>query len=95
MLAYPNLSFPFILITDASKIAVAAILSQVQDGVERPIAYASRQKNTAEQRYAAFEAETLPLVWTTKHFLRYLYGNKFLVRTDRSALTYLQNFSDQ
>ena len=43
VLAYPNFELPFILTTDASKVAAAAILSQVQDGVERPIAYASRQ----------------------------------------------------
>jgi hypothetical protein len=94
VLAYPNFGLPFILTTDASKIAVAAILSQAQDGVERPIAYASRQMNTAKQRYTASEAEMLGLVWATKHFRCSLYGNKFLVRTDHSALTYLQNFAD-
>ena len=87
VLTYPNFGLPFILTTDASKIAVAAILSQVQDGVERHIVYASRQKNNAEQRYAASEAEMLALVWATKHFRCYLYGNKFLVRTDHSAVT--------
>jgi hypothetical protein len=45
VLAYPNFSLPFILTTDASETAEGAILSQVQDGVERPISYASRQKN--------------------------------------------------
>ena len=95
VLAHPNLGLPFTLTTDASKIAVAAILSQVQDGVERPIAYASRQMNTAEERYAVFEGEIPELVWATKQFRCYLYGNKFVVRTDHSALTYLQNFADQ
>ena len=47
VLAYPNFDLPFILTTDASKLAVGAVLSQVQDRVERPIAYASRQMNTA------------------------------------------------
>jgi len=49
VLAYPNFDLPFILTADASKLAIAAILSQVQDGKERPIAYASRQLNTEEQ----------------------------------------------
>jgi len=49
VIAYPNFELPFILTTDAFKLAVAAVLSQVQDGVERPIAYASRQMNRAEQ----------------------------------------------
>jgi len=52
VLAYPNFELPFILTTDASKVAIATILSQVQDGKERPIAYASRQLNTAEQNYS-------------------------------------------
>ena len=51
--------------------------------------------NTVEQRYAASEIEMLALFWATKHFRCYLYGNKFLVRTDLSALTYMQNFADQ
>ena len=51
VLAYPNFDLPFILTTDASKLAVGAVLSQVQDGAERPIAYASRQMNTAERNY--------------------------------------------
>jgi hypothetical protein len=38
VLAFPNFKLPFIVTTDASKLAVAAVLSQVQDDVERPIA---------------------------------------------------------
>ena len=45
--------------------AVAAILSQVQDGLEKHIAYASRQLNKAERSYAASEIEMLALVWAT------------------------------
>jgi hypothetical protein len=38
VLAYPDFNSRFILTTDASNVAIAAVLSQVQDGVERPIA---------------------------------------------------------
>ena len=38
VLAYPDFTLPFILTTDASKIGLGAVLSQVQNGVERPIA---------------------------------------------------------
>ena len=48
VLAYPDFNSQFILTTDASRVAVAGILSQVQNGVERPISYASRQLNKAE-----------------------------------------------
>jgi len=74
---------------------VAAVLSQVQEGLERTIAYASRQMNKPERSYSASEAEMLALVWAAKHFRCYLYGRKFVVRTDHAALTYLTNFGNQ
>ena len=94
VLAYPNFDLPFILTTDASQVAVANILFQVQNGVERPIVYASRQMNRAKHSYSASEIEMLALVWATKYFHCYLYGKQLLVRTDHAALSYLRNFSD-
>jgi len=38
--------------------------------------------------------EMLDLVWATTYFRCYLYGKRFLVRTDHAALTYLQKFVD-
>jgi hypothetical protein len=48
VLTFPDFSKEFILSTDASNLAVGTILSQVQDGVERPISYVSRQMNKAD-----------------------------------------------
>jgi len=36
----------------------------------------------------------LALVWATRYFRCYLYGERFLVRKDHAALTYLQKFAD-
>jgi hypothetical protein len=55
VLSYPNFKLTFILTCVASKLAVGAVLSQVPDGAERSIAYASRQLNTAEQSYSSTE----------------------------------------
>ena len=41
ILAHPDFSKPFVLDTDASNFAMGAVLSQVHDGKERVIAYAS------------------------------------------------------
>ena len=37
----------------------------------------------------------LALLWATKYFRCYLYGCKFLLKTEHSALTYLRKFADQ
>jgi hypothetical protein len=49
--------------------------------------------NRAEQNYCASEAEMLAVIWATKQFRCYLYGKRFTVRTDHSALTYLHKFT--
>ena len=94
MLAFPDFKVQFILTTDASTVGLGAVLSQVQEGIERPISFASRQLNKAESAYSASELETLAVVWATKYFRCYLYGKKFLVRTDHAALKFLRNFAD-
>jgi len=66
----------------------------VQEGIERPISFASRQLNKAERAYSASELQTLAVVWATKYFRCYLYGKKFLVKSDLAALKFLRNFSD-
>jgi hypothetical protein len=45
VLGYPDFSKQIILNTDASRVGVTAILSQVQDGIERPACFASRHVN--------------------------------------------------
>ena len=93
VLAYPDFKSDFILTTDASKVGVAAILSQAQNGVERPLSYASMQLNRAEQNYSASEMEMLAVVWALREYRCYLYGRHFIVRTDHAALTFLHKFA--
>jgi len=47
--------------TDASDYAIGAILSQGKIGYDRPIAYASRIMNRAEQNYNTTEKELLAI----------------------------------
>lgn len=94
ILRHPDFSRPFMLATDASQYAVGAVLSQVFEGHEHPVAYASRQLNNAEQKYAATERECLAVVWAVAHFRCYLYGRKFNLVTDCQALKWLMNVRD-
>jgi hypothetical protein len=56
------------------------------------VAFASRERNTAEQTYEATKLELLALMWATSYFC-YVHGKKCLVRRENAALTYLQNFA--
>jgi hypothetical protein len=93
-LAFPDFKLPFILTTDASTVGLGAVLSQVQEGIERPVSFASRQLNKAERAYSASELETLAVVWATKYYRCYLYGKRFLVMADHAALKFLSNFAE-
>ena len=45
-----------------------------------------------ERRYCVTRKELLSIVYFVKYFKHYLYGHKFLVRTDHGALRWLFNF---
>ena len=86
MLAYPDFSKDFVLETDASRMGLGAVLSQVQhDKRLHPISYASRSLSAPEKNYGITELETLAVVWAVNHYHAYLYGHKVTVLTDHSA----------
>jgi len=87
VLAYPNPKKPFILTTDASSLALSAILFQEDDfKIELVIAYTSQTLNQAQASYSATHLEALPIIWAVNKFRHYLYGREFKLRTDHSAL---------
>ena len=66
------------------------MLSQVQLKEERVIAYASK----TQQRYCTTYRELLAVVTFVKHFRHYLWGRKFIVRSDLSSLKWTKNFKN-
>uniref|UniRef100_A0A5S6Q9K0 RNA-directed DNA polymerase n=1 Tax=Trichuris muris TaxID=70415 RepID=A0A5S6Q9K0_TRIMR len=93
-LPFPDFSLPFILDTDASNTGLGAVLAQNIAGQERVIAYASRSMSKAGRKYSTTRQEMLALVWAVKQFRPYLYGSRFVVRTDHNSLRWLQNFKE-
>lgn len=89
LLAFPDFQRTFKITTDASAVAIGAVLSQNFVEGEKPIAYAGRKLNDAEQRYSAIERELLAVVWAVEHFRPYVYGRKFELFTDHKPLVYL------
>lgn len=94
ILKYPDFSKQFTVITDASNIACGAILAQEYDGLDHPIAYASRTLTKGEMNKSTIEKELAAIHWALQHFKAYLYGTKFKVKSDHRPLVYLFNMTN-
>lgn len=92
ILGYPRSEGKFVLDTDASNMAIGGVLSQLQDGEERVIAYFSKVLSKPERNYCVTRRELLAVVKSIEHFHKYLYGRRFLLRTDHAALMWLLRF---
>ena len=92
ILGYPNSEDEIVLDTDASLTGVGAVLSQLQDGQEKVIAYYSCSLNKAERNYCVTRRELLAVIKAVRRFHPYLYGRAFTLRTDHAALPWLLNF---
>ncbi|KAK2711223.1 hypothetical protein QYM36_012413, partial [Artemia franciscana] len=82
----------FVVTTDASNKGIGAILSQIINGEERVIAYASRTLTSGESNYSATQLELLSIIHHLDKFRHYLVGRKFKLRSDHKSLQYLQTF---
>ncbi|XP_059045676.1 uncharacterized protein LOC131841376 [Achroia grisella] len=89
VLAHYNAKLPLVLSVDSSAYGLGAVLAhKYTDGSERPISCASRTLNEAE-RNSQIDKEALAIVFgVTKHH-QYIYGRRFIIRSDHRALSYI------
>ena len=90
VLALPLATRKWRLATDASKVAMGAVLSQIdEEGLEYPVSFLSRKLLDTETRWDIWELELAAVVWaveTCKHHLR---GVKFELITDSKIVAAL------
>ena len=87
---------PFILATDASKEGFGAVLSQCDlEGIEQPIAFASRATLKNERKWGITDLEAGAIVFGVKKFRHMLWGSAFTILTDHRALQYLETCRDK
>ena len=89
ILAYPTATDLFVLDTDASNVAIGAVLSQRQEGQDKVIGYGSKALTKEERNYCVTRRELLAVVHFIEHYKYYLYGKRFLLRTDHSSLRWM------
>ena len=79
-------SLPFELETDASDLAIAAVLNQ--NG--RPVAFFSRTLQDAERRHSPVEKEATAIIESVRHWRHYL-SRHFKLITDQQGLSFVFN----
>ncbi|XP_049876804.1 uncharacterized protein K02A2.6-like isoform X1 [Pectinophora gossypiella] len=82
---------PLLLTCDASARGIGGVLSQPvgsgsREGDERPVAYVSRTLNDAERNYSQIDKEALAIIFCLEKFHQFIYGRRFILRTDHKPL---------
>ena len=88
MLVHPQPHAPTCITTDASNLAVGAVLEQFIDGQWMPISFFSKKLNHAELNYSAFDRELLAIYLSVRHFQYFVEGRTFHINTDHKPLTF-------
>ncbi|GKD46351.1 reverse transcriptase domain-containing protein [Tanacetum coccineum] len=82
-------SLSFEIMCDASDYVVGVVLGQRIDKYFKPIHYASKMINEAQENYTATEKELLAVMFAFDKFRQYMVLFKTIVFTDHSAQRYL------
>ena len=85
---------PFILFTDGSLSAMCTALTEVLDGSERSISFASKSSSKTQSQDSDMKRELMAIFDLTRHFKHHLLEGKFHIFTDQRALQQLHSFKD-
>ena len=85
----------FIVEVDASTHAIGGVLLQEQNnGIQKPVAYYSFALSEQQQKWETFSQEIYALVVALRQWHTYLFGNKFIGRSDHNPLLTIRNKKD-
>ena len=80
----------FGLLVDASAASIGCCLIQWDDeGVKRPIAFASMKLSPTQTRWSTIERETYAVIWALKRFRPWIFLSKIIVFSDHNPLSFL------
>ena len=76
--------------TDASKIGIGAVLFQVIEGVEEPVAFLSKSFSQTESAWSTIEQELFSVVYACEKWAPMILGHHFVVESDHRNLQWLE-----
>ena len=85
LLVHPKPNALLNVMTDASDVAIGAVLQQFLGDKWYPLSYFSRKLSPTEQRYSTFDREPLAVYCAIRHFLE---AREFHILTDHKLLTH-------
>lgn len=88
MLAHPDAGAKLALVTDASDIALGAVLQQLKDDTWEPLAFFSRKLSPAQQKYSPYDRELLAIYEAIKYFRHMVEAREFVIYTDHKPICY-------
>jgi hypothetical protein len=91
VLQIPDFEKEFVLVTDASDVAVSAVLNQRINGDLAPISFQSRLLSPVERKYSTYVKECLDVLFGCEKCREYLEHKEFELQCDNLALCWLLN----
>ena len=86
ILNLPDDSLPFKLQTDASTEGIGAVLLQVTQNGDRPLAYMSKKLTKTQTKWPTIEQECYAIIQAIEKWDKYLRGQEFTIETDHEPL---------
>ena len=88
LLVHPADYAPLRLTTDASDVAIGAVLEQEVEQTWQPLGFFSKKLNPAQRNYSTYDRELLAVYEAIKFFRHMVEGRNFSIRTDHKPLVY-------
>ena len=95
LLFHPKPDAVVAIMSDASDIAVGAVLQQFVDSQWQPIAYYSHKLSPTERRYSTYDRVLLAVYLSIKQFRHIVEGRIFSVYTDHKPLTFSMHIKSE
>lgn len=88
LLAHPDSSAELAIQTDASDVAIGAVLQQRKGDIWQPLSFFSRKLNSAQRKYSPYDRELLSIYEAIRYFRYMVEARTFSIYTDHKPITF-------